>query len=70
MTEPQIAMIVYKVLKRQVNETRVTDQNRDWQLASVILVAEYLCSVFRLHVWRKFIWRQLRVLADRFQFLT
>jgi hypothetical protein len=55
MSKPKIAIIVYKVFKRQVNETRVPDQNRNRQFASVILIAEYLLSGFRLHVRRDFI---------------
>jgi len=54
MPEPQIAIIVYKVLKRQVNETRVTDQDRDGQLACV-LVADDFRTVVRLYMRGEFI---------------
>ena len=69
MPEPEIAIIVHKVLKRQVNKTRVTDQNRDRQLACVVFIAEYLRSVFCFYVRREFVRRQFGVLADLFEFL-
>ena len=70
MPEPQVAIIVDKVLKGQVNETRVTDQDRDRQLACVVLVAGDLRTIFCLDVRRKFVRRQFGVLADLFEFLA
>ena len=46
MPEPEIVIIVHKVLQGQVNETCVMDQDRDRRIASVILIAEYFRSVF------------------------
>ena len=64
MPEPEIAIIVRKVLKRQVNETCVADQNRDRQLTSVFFVAEYLRTVFRFYVRREFVRRQFGMLGE------